>query len=164
MNVETLRQLWAARQPREQALLAAAAGVVGVALLYLVLIEPAYSSIARLQRALPQSRTQSVQLQTLLTEVRALKSRPTVAGAAGSDPAAAVEQSLAASGLKPTRMVPLANGALQLTFSNVPYAGWSVWLATAERELGMRAAAVTARATRTPGNADIDLTLRSGHE
>jgi general secretion pathway protein M len=164
MNLEALRQFWNARAPREQTLLGSAALVAGAALLYAVLVDPAYSSIARLQRALPQSRLQSVQLQTLLAEVRALKARPAVAGAAGSDPATAITQSLAAAGLKANRMVPLANGGLQLTFSDVPYAAWSVWLATAERELGMRAVAVTARATRTPGDADIDLTLRSGHE
>jgi len=164
MNPETLRQFWSAREPRERAMLAAAAFVAGAAVLYLALIEPAYSSIARLRRALPQSRAQSAELETLLAEVRALKARPAVAGATGSDPAAAVERSLAASGLKPTRMVPLANGALQLTFSNVPYGAWSVWLASAERELGMHAIAVNARATRTPGNADVDLSLRSGHD
>jgi general secretion pathway protein M len=164
MNLDTLRQFWNEREPRERTLLAAAASVAGAAILYLAFVDPAYSSIARLRRALPQSRAQSAELETLLTEVHALKARPTVANAAGSDPAAAVEQSLAASGLKATRMVPVANGALQLTFSNVPYGAWSVWLASAERELGMRAIAVTARATRTPGNADIDLSLRSGHE
>jgi len=38
------------------------------------------------------------------------------------DAPSAIEQSLAAAGLKAARIVPLANGALQLTFANVSYA------------------------------------------
>jgi general secretion pathway protein M len=163
MNLETLRQFWSEREPRERMALAAGMVFAAVALLYL-LIEPAYSSISRLQRSLPSARAQSAQLQALLGEVRALKSRPAVAGATATDAAAAIEKSLAAAGLRAARVVPLANGAMQLTFANVPYAAWSVWLATAERELGMRASSVTVKATATAGNADVELALRSGHE
>jgi general secretion pathway protein M len=163
MNLETVRQFWSEREPRERAVLAAGIFLAGVALLY-VMIEPASSSIAQLRRSLPNARVQSAELQALLSEVRALKSRPAVAGATGTDAPAAIEQSLAAAGLKAARVVPLANGALQLTFANVPYAAWSVWLATAEREFGMRATAVTVKATATTGNADVDLALRPGRQ
>jgi general secretion pathway protein M len=164
MNLEPVRQFWSERGPRERALIASGASVAAAMLLYLVLIEPAYSAIARLQRALPNTRAQSAQLEALLGEVRALKSRPAVAGAGGADAPTAIEQSLAAAGLKAARVVPLANGALQLTFANVPYAAWSVWLAAAERELGMHAVSVTVKATAAPGNADVELALRSGRE
>ena len=138
--------------------------MLGHALLYLVLIDPAVSSIARLQRSLPLARTQGAELGALLGEVGTLKARPAVASTGGKDALPALEQSLAAAGLKAVRIVPLANGALQLTFSNVSYAAWSVWLAAAERELGMHAIAVTVRATSTAGNADIDVALRSGRD
>jgi general secretion pathway protein M len=164
MNLETLRQFWSAREPRERLVLAGGAALAGVALLYVLLIDPAFSAIARLQRSLPNARAQSAQLEALLTEVRALKSRPAVAAASGADAPAAIEQSLAAAGLKAGRVVPLANGALQLTFVNVPYAAWSVWLASAERELGMHAVSVTVKTTAAPGNADVELALRSGRD
>lgn len=163
MRLEALREFWAGREPRERAAIASGALLAG-ALLFYTLTVPPLLAISQLQRSLPNVRAQTVQLDGLLAEVRALKAHPAAAGPAGSDPAGAITQSLATSGLKASRMVPLANGALQLTFPDVPYGAWSVWLATAERELGMRAAAVTARATRTPGNVDIDLTLRPGHE
>jgi general secretion pathway protein M len=162
MNLEALRQFWSEREPRERAVLASGLFLAAAALLYLM-IEPASSTITQLLRSLPNTRAQSAQLQALLSEVRELKARPPVAGAAAGDAAAAIEQSLAAAGLKAVRVVPLSNGALQLTFANVPYSTWSVWLATAERELGMRAIAVTVKATATAGNADVDLALRSGH-
>ena len=163
MNLETLRQFWSERDARERALLTATAFVVGAALLYL-LIEPAFSAIGQTQRALPVTRARAAELGALLVEVRALKARPVVAATNDQDAQAALEKSLAASGLKAARVVPIANGALQLTFSNVSYAAWSLWLAGAERELGMHAVAVTAKATATAGNADVDLALRSGRE
>ena len=161
---ETVRQFWSQREPRERALLAGGATLAIAALLYLLLIDPAFSAIARLQRSLPNARAQSAQLEALLTEVRALKSRPAVANATGADAPAAIEQSLAAAGLKAVRVVPVADGALQLTFANVPYAAWSVWLAAAERELGMHAISVKVKAAAAPGNADVELALRSGRE
>ena len=164
MNLEPLRQFWSAREPRERVALGSGAALVGAVLLYLLLIDPAFSGIARLQRSLPSARAQSAQLEALLTEVRALKARPAVASADGADAPTAIQQSLAAAGLKAQRVVPLADGGLQLTFANVPYAAWSVWLAGAERELGMHAVSVTVKATATAGNADVDLSLRSGHE
>jgi general secretion pathway protein M len=163
MNAEPLRQFWSEREPRERLVLAAGVLLAAAALLY-VLIVPAFSGIAQLRRSLPTARAQSEQLQALLDEVRALKARPAVADAVGPDTPSAIEQSLAAAGLKAARTVPLANGGLQLIFANVSYAAWSVWLARAERELGMHAVGVTVKATATPGNADVDLTLRTGRE
>ncbi|MBV8208574.1 MAG: type II secretion system protein M [Burkholderiaceae bacterium] len=164
MNLESLRRFWSEREPRERTVLAFAAALVIAALLYSTLIGPALSDITRMKRALPNSRTQAAQLQALLSEVRTLKSHPAVAATAEGEAPAEVQKSLASAGLKASRMVPLANGALQLTFTNVSYASWSVWLATAERELGMRAAAVTVKATATPGNADVELALKAGGE
>jgi type II secretory pathway component PulM len=163
MNLELLSQLWSERGPRERTLLGAAAAFAAVALLY-GLIAPAFSAIAALQRSLPNARAQSAQLDGLLAEVRTLKARPAVASTTGADTVAAVEQSLAVAGLKANRVVPLARDALQLTFGNVPYAIWSVWLAAAERELGMHATSVTVKATATAGNADVELALRPGRD
>ena len=164
MSPEALRRFWSEREPRERTAISAAAAVAGLAVLYLVLIDPAVSSIARLNRSLPRERTQAAELGALLGEVRALKARPAVAGSSGQDPLPALQQSMAAAGLKAARVVPLANGALQLSFSDVSYASWSVWLAAAERELGMHAIAVTVRATSTPGHTDVDVALRSGRD
>jgi len=163
MKIEALRQFWTEREPRERAVLAAAALLAAGALLY-SLIEPAFTSIAGLQRSLPNARAQAAQLDALLAEARALKARPAVASSGGAEAPAAVEQSLAGAGLKAARVVPLANGALQLTFTNIPYATWAVWLANAEREFGMHAVAVTVKATATPGGADVELALRAGRD
>ena len=158
--MEALRNFWSQRAPRERRMLAAAAAVVLLALIYALLIEPAATGIRRLERSLPATRTQAVQLDQLLTEVTALKARPQVAVLAPAEARGALDKSLAAAGLKAERIVPLADGDLQLTFANTPYATRSTWLAAAERELGARASIVTARRTETPGAADIEVTLR----
>lgn len=159
MRLELLRQFWAQREPRERALLATGICCAGSALMVLALIKPAVLGIARLQRELPDTCTQAARLEALLSEVRALKSQAPVAVA--SDAPAALEESLAAAGLKAERLVPRPDGAVQLTFGDVPYGPWSVWLVAAERTLRMRAIAVVAKATSTPGNADITLDLAS---
>jgi general secretion pathway protein M len=158
--MEALRNFWSQRAPRERLILGAAAAVVLSAAIFLVLIEPAAVGIPRLERSLPVTRTQAEQLDRLLADIAGLKARPQSAVLPAAESRAALERSLEAAGLKASRIVPLADGDLQITFANVPYAAWSTWLAGAERELGAKASLVTVRATGTPGAADIEMSLR----
>lgn len=158
--MDGLLQLWAERSPREKSILLAGAAVIVAALLYWLAIEPAFMGINRLERGLPQARAQAAKLDALLAEVKNLRSRAQVATLSPQESRTAVEKSLAGAGLKASRVVPLSDGDLQLTFANVPYAAWSVWLTAVERELGGRATNVTATATGTPGNVDVELALR----
>jgi len=57
--MESLRQFWAERAPRERLILGAGASIVLIAVLYLVLIEPAWTGIGRLERTLPFARIAS---------------------------------------------------------------------------------------------------------
>lgn len=158
--MDGLLQLWAERSPREKSILLTGCAIVLAALVYLLTIEPAASGITRLERGLPQTRAQAAKLDALLAEVKNLRTRAQVATLSPQESRTAVEKSLAAAGLKATRVVPLSDGDLQLTFANVPYASWAIWLASVERELGGRAMSVTATATGTPGNVDVELALR----
>jgi general secretion pathway protein M len=158
--MEALQRFWSERAPRERMLLGGAAGLIAIAILYLLLIEPAASGIERLSRGLPAQRQQAARLDALLNEVKNLKGRGQVATLSATEARGAVEKSLGNAGLKAARVVPLADGDLQLTFTNVSYATWATWLASVERELGARAGSVTANATATPGNVDIELALR----
>lgn len=158
--MEALLRFWSERAPREKAILAAGGVVVVLAILYLLLIEPARSGIARLQRGLPVTRAQALQLESLMREVSVLKARPQVATISAAEARDTLTKSLAAVGLKAARIQPLSETDLQLSFTNVPYAGWTTWLAQTERTLGARATSVTATSVPTAGNADIELTLR----
>jgi general secretion pathway protein M len=158
--MDALRNFWSQRAPRERMVLGAAGIVMLAAAIFLLLIEPAAVGIPRLERQLPVMRTQAEQLDRLLAEVASLKARPQSAVLPPAEARAALERSLEGAGLKASRIVPLADGDLQLTFANASYATWSTWLAGAERELGAKASVVTARATGTPGMADIEMSLR----
>jgi general secretion pathway protein M len=167
--MDRILQFWNGRNAREKAALGAGAVVLLLAIAYLLLIEPARGGGAgggwggagwRLERGLPALRAQVAQLESLLAEVKTLKSRPQVATTSPSEARGALEKSLAAAGLKAARIVPLSDGDLQLTFADVPYAGWAVWLAGIERELGARAINVTASGNNTPGRVDVELALR----
>ena len=158
--MEALRSFWSQRGPRERLVLAAAGVVVVVAVIFLLLIEPPAVGIPRMERSLPAMRTQAEQLDRLLAEVATLKARPQSAVLPPAEARAALERSLQAAGLKAGRIVPIADGDVQITFAGVSYAAWSTWLAGAERELGAKAGVVTVRATGEPGQADIEMTLR----
>jgi len=158
--MEALRTFWSQRAPRERLALGATAAVLLGAAIFLMLVEPAAVGIPRLERSLPAKRTQAEQLDRLLAELLSLKAKPQSAVLPPAEARAALDRSLQAAGLKASRIVPLADGDLQITFANVSYAAWSSWLAGAERELGAKAQLVSARATGTPGTADIEMSLR----
>jgi general secretion pathway protein M len=155
-----LTTFWRERAPRERAVLAALAGVVALTLVFLLLVEPAWIGIKRLQSSLPSLRAQVAQLDGLLAEAKALRSRPQAATVAPAEARAALERSLASAGLKASRVTALADGDVQMTFAAVPFAQWSSWLAAAERELGARAISVKATSNGTPGQVDVELALR----
>jgi general secretion pathway protein M len=159
--MDALKQFWAERAPRERAILLAGGVLLALVIVYLVLIEPAWTGIARLEKSLPQQRANAAELEALLAEVKALKAKPAVATMSAADARGALEGSLTRAGLKATRIVPLSDGDIQLTFSDVPVGRWAPWLAGAERELGARSTAVTVTGRdATPGNVDVDLALR----
>jgi general secretion pathway protein M len=158
--MDALRSFWSERAPRERAWLAVGGLVVAAALIYLLLIEPAWQGTRKLERSLPATRAQSAELAALLAQARELRERPQSALPAAGDARAALEASLKRAGLKPARLTVGAEGDLQLAFAKVDYASWSRWLAEAERENGLRVLAVNATAVPPAGAADIELTLR----
>ncbi|HRK57764.1 MAG TPA: type II secretion system protein M [Burkholderiaceae bacterium] len=158
--MEALKAFWMERAPREKNVLLLLGLIVAIAVAVLVLIEPAATGIQKLERGLPQTRAQAAQLEALLAEVKSLKSRAQVATVSAQEARGAIEKSLSAAGLKATRVVPLSDGDIQLTFNNVSYSTWAVWLAATELELGARTTSVVANATDTPGNVDVELALR----
>ena len=159
--MEALKEFWSARAPRERAVLLLGGVLLVIVVLYLVAIEPAWTGIARLEKSLPQQRSNAAELEALLAEVKALKGRPAVATMSGAEARGALESSLGKAGLKAARIVPLSDGDMQLQFSDVPVSKWAPWLASVERELGARSTAVTVTGREaTPGNVDVDLALR----
>ncbi len=159
--MEALKQFWSERAPRERSILLLGGILLVGVILYLIAIEPAWTGIARLEKSLPQQRANAAELEALLAEVKALKGRPAVATMTAADSRSALESSLTKAGIKAARIVPLSDGDVQLTFSDVPVSKWAPWLANVERELGARSTAVTVTGRdAAPGNVDVELALR----
>ena len=159
--MDALKQFWTERAPRERMIL----GVGGAVLLLVAALSGA--DRAGLERNRPPrtlaaaAARPAAELDALLGEVKALKSRPAVATVSPSEVKGAIETSLARAGLKTARIVPLSDGDMQLTFANVPYGTWATWLAGIERELGARTTSlVVTGKDATPGNVDAELALR----
>ncbi|HXY22328.1 MAG TPA: type II secretion system protein GspM [Burkholderiaceae bacterium] len=156
----TLSGFWSARAPRERRILLAGATFLAALILYLLLVEPAARGIVRLQRLLPQTRTQASRLETLVSEARSLRTLAPVATPVAADARSALDKSLRDAGLKSAHSTVLSNGDLHVSFVNVAYGRWTTWLFAAERTLGVHAVAVSVKASEAAGNADIELSLR----
>ena len=158
--LQQFRQFWSERAPRERRILTLGGLFLAALILYFVLIAPAVSGIDRLQRLLPQTRAQAAELEALVAEAKNLRSMPPVGAPGMADARAAVGTSLASAGLQAAHNVPAPNGDLHLSFVDIPYSKWVTWLASSEKTLGVHAVTVTVKAAATPGNTDIELTLR----
>ena len=148
---------WIARTAQERKFLAAGAAVVLLALLYLVLLEPALSGREQLRRALPEQRQQAAQLQALAAEARS------VAGQQTPPPAPLTREALAASmtarGLDPASLSMNGEYAkLQLT--NVSFANLVAWLDAQRQESRLQVQDAQFTAQTAPGQVNATLTLR----
>src|SRR4051812_2037151 len=88
---EQLRVTWLARTEQERTFLSAGGAVVVVALIYSVLIGPALSGRAQLEKALPELRQKAAQMAGLGAEAAELARQP------ATQPAPMTREALAAS-------------------------------------------------------------------
>lgn len=142
-----LRARWQALAPREQTLVLAAAGVVGLALLWWVALAPA---LATLRTAGPRHAELDAQLQrmqSLRAEAQQLQSAPR---AARGDAAAALRAALAQR-LGNTAQLNMAGDRATVTLKGAPADALAQWLAQARSNA--RAAPIEARLTRSPAAA-----------
>ncbi|MCD6079492.1 MAG: gspM [Ramlibacter sp.] len=124
MNAQDLRARWAGLAPREQAMVAAAAALVAIAILWWVAIGPA---LATLRTAESQHRVLDAQLQQmrrLQAQARAMQAQPKL----GQDEAmrqleAAIRQQLGVSA-----RYSIAGDRVTLTLTNTPAQALAQWL------------------------------------
>jgi general secretion pathway protein M len=151
---------WSHRNPREQAIIGFGAFALVLLAVYFICVDPAASGVSRLRGTLPNARTQAAQLDALIAEARGLRALPQAALPAAAEPRSALDKSLVTAGLSAAHRETTSNGDMHFTFVNVPYGKWTSWLATAERGIGVHPVTVEVKAAGTPGNANIELSLR----
>jgi len=165
------------RAPREQRLLAVTAALAGAALLFLVLIEPAWTTATQARQDLPALRAQAASVADLTAQVRALRRHGN--GSANAAPATAeLAASLRGEGLPDDSWSLSEAAAAKPADGAAPAPAWTLtlreasaatvfrWLDTAARDWRLAVdAAELARATqpagrRLPGRLSGTLTLR----
>lgn len=125
-STQSFSEFWSARNPREQAMLAAAAAVALLALIYMLLISPAQSGREQLAKSLPALRQQAAQLQALAKEASGLSS-DTPAPEVQPVSKESVEAALARKGIK-AQSVAVTGEIVRLQLPSVSFSGLIGWL------------------------------------
>lgn len=148
---------WMARTAQERKFLLVGGIVAGLALLYLVLLEPALEGRDTLRRSLPELRQQAAQLEALAGEARA------VAGAPAPAVAPLTRDALAASmktrGLDPASLT-MSGEYAKVQLNGVSFANLMAWLDAQRRESRLMVQDAQFSAQGAPGQVDATLTLR----
>lgn len=124
MNMELLRQRWAALAPREQAMVAAAVALVLLALIWWVALAPA---VATLRGADAQHRaldTQLQQMRRLQAQAKAMQSQPRL----GHDEALRELETAVREQLGVSARYTIAGERVTVTLLNVPAEALARWL------------------------------------
>lgn len=122
---QSIAEFWVMRDARERAMLAAAAVVMAIGVIYTLLVDPALTGRNQLNRNLPVLRQQVAQLQALSKEAAAFSGK-------SASPAAAmtkegIEAALARKGLKP-QSVTLNGAVLKVQLNAASFSGTLNWL------------------------------------
>lgn len=152
-----LRRAWQARSQRERHLVAGAGALIAVALL-VSLADWLRSERSRLDRSLPRMQAQMAQVEQAASEIADLRTQPTLARPASIPAQLAVVDAAARSRGLTLTVQPVADG-LRVSGS----AGFDAlleWLASLQREQGLRVQ--RALIERTGNDASVDITLVGG--
>jgi general secretion pathway protein M len=151
-----VKQWWIGLARRERVGVIAASALVAAALLYLLALEPAWRSRARLAGELPRLRAEVVELDALAAEAKTLKVRTRT-------PESPAQTKAALTKLLAKRLI--AESAIRddgerfvVSARRADAAAWLSWLQEASSELALRVSA--ARMSRVaPGVVDAEVTL-----
>ncbi|QYF94992.1 type II secretion system protein M [Massilia sp. PAMC28688] len=148
---------WLARTEKERTYLTVGGATVAGALVYMLLIDPAVTGIATLNKKLPEMREQAARVEALAREAGDLarQAPPQVTPMTKE----ALSASLAARSLSPTSLAMTGDYA-KLQFTNVPFAGLYSWLDAQRRDHRIEVQDLAVTAGTPLGQVDATLTLR----
>jgi general secretion pathway protein M len=152
--IAALRSYWLGLSRRERTLSGAGIGIVLCAAAFLVAVEPAWKTQARLRAELPELREQAAELAALAQEAERLRehleARPGTAELKD-----AIGQSLSRAGLEDASIAVVGEGQWIVRAQAVPAGQWLGWLEQVARELRLRVG--SARIARSDGVGLIDV-------
>ena len=159
---QSFSEFWAARDARERAMLAVAALVVTLGLIYALLIDPALSGRDRLNKNLPLLRQQVARMQALSRVAAALSGKTEAPSIVMSREN--IEAALARNGLKP-QSVMLTGDFAKVQLSAASFAGTLNWLNEMQKTAQISVVDASIVAQAQPDMVNAVFTLRQqGHE
>jgi general secretion pathway protein M len=150
---------WQVRTEQERKLLRIGGIVVGLALFYGLLVDPALTGRATLQKSLPLLHQQAAEMQSMAREAQALQSQNTIAPTPMTRDN--LNAGLAARGLNPQSLNVTGEYA-KLQFTGAQYAGVVAWLDAIRIESRIAVVDASFTAQDAPGVVNASLTLRQG--
>jgi len=154
---ESLAAFWMERQVRERQAIAVASLLIVLAIIDALLIEPALSGRAQLQKNLPSLRQQAAELQALTKQALEL-------GKVSAAPVAGVtkeslEADLIRQGLKPQNVL-VAGDLIKVQFAQVSFAGVVRWLNDIQKTARLALSEANIEALPAIDTVNANLTLR----
>lgn len=145
------------RTPQERRLIAFAAAFFVVAVVYLLLLEPAIVGRSQLSKNLPALRQQVAELQGMTSEATTLSAA--VSQPVGPVTRETIEAALARQGLK-AQSVTVTGEFIRVQFSAVPFPALTSWLDDARRTARLSVTEASITSLPQAGSVDASLTLR----
>lgn len=151
-----IAEFWQARNERERKQLALALAVALFALVYMVLIEPAYLGRQQMKKNLPALRQQAAELQALSKDAVVLAN--VTVPMAPDMTREGVEAAIARAGMSPQNVAVTGNLA-KVQLSSVSFAAMVTWLDEMQKSsrISVLDANITAQAQRDTVNATLTL-------
>jgi general secretion pathway protein M len=154
---ETAGTFWRDRSTRERKQLLLMAGVIVLALLYLVLVAPALSGRTQLRKSLPELRQKSADMQQLVREAAALSANaappPTLLSKEGIDTA------LGARGLKAQSIV-VTDDVVRIQLTAASFSALIGWLGDMQKTARLSVIDTSIVAQSTADTVNAAMTLR----
>lgn len=156
--VQTTSRYWAERNLREQRMLLAGMAAILAALIYLLLVSPAQTGIARYQRSLPEMRQQVAQLQALTQEAVSLPQGDAAGAASVPLTREGLEASLQRRGLKAE--ISVSGEIVRLQFASASFSSLTEWMNEVRAGFQLAISEATVTAQPTPDIVNASLVLR----
>jgi general secretion pathway protein M len=148
---------WNERNKREQNMLAIGIAAVVLALIYMVLLDPAMSGRKDLQKKLPALRQQSAEVQSLAREVQATGQKSVAPPPALTRES--VESSLTSKGLKPQNLA-VTGELVKAQLNGASFSAITDWLTDVHRTMRLTVLDANIEAQQQVDVVNANLTLR----
>lgn len=158
-SLQSFSGAWEARAPRERRILATGAGFVLLVLVWLLLIDPAMTARANLQKTVPALRQQVASLQAMAREAAMVTAQASNTASLQAQTQESIEAGLAARGLKAQSIV-LSGDVVRVQFNAASYSALLDWVAGVQRSAAMVMVEASITALEQADQVNATLTLR----